>query len=76
MSSAGIKPLLDEVRYPDCVGLILNIFDRLDNDLIRISCNAESGDYTLNEIAEQIDDLRKKLVENADWGNKIWIELK
>lgn len=56
-----ISNLLKESRYPSLVDLFIAAADQLDNSLLDISDNCTSGNYTLDEIAEQIDSLRKKL---------------
>ena len=59
-----ISNLLKESRYPSLVDLFIAAADQLDNSLLNISSNCSSGNYTLDEIAEQIDDLREKIVRS------------
>lgn len=60
----GLYSLLEESRYPSVDLLISSIFDRIDNELIDIQGNLESGDYTNEEISEQIEELRKQIVRD------------
>lgn len=60
----GLYSLLQESRYPSVDILISSIFDRIDNELIDIQGNLESGDYTNEEISEQIGALRKQIVRD------------
>lgn len=60
----GLYSLLEESRYPSVDLLISSIFDRIDNELIDIQGNLESGDYTNEEISEQIEALRKQIVRD------------
>ena len=57
-----LNNLLKESRYPSLVDLLIAVTDQLDNSLLDISANCTSGNYTLDEIAEQIDSLREKIV--------------
>lgn len=61
----GLYSLLEESRYPSVDTLILSIFDRIDNELIDIQGNLESGDYSNEEISEQIEELRKQIVRDC-----------
>lgn len=54
--------VLSDSRYLSLEDLFLSITDRLENDLMGISENAESGDYTLEEIVEQIDTVKNMIV--------------
>lgn len=60
----GLYSLLEESRYPSIDILMLSIFDRIDNELIDIQENLESGDYSNEEISEQIEKLRKQIVRD------------
>lgn len=65
-----LSNLLKESRYPSLVDLLIAAADQLDNSLLNISSNCSSGNYTLDEIAEQIDDLREKIVRSEQKGVK------
>ena len=60
----GLYGLLNDAKYLSLDCLVSAIFDRLENELIEIEENLESGDYTNEEIAEQIEDSRKRIIQN------------
>lgn len=58
----GLYGLLNDTHYPSLDRLVYAIFDRLDNELLQIEENLESGEYSNEEIAEQVEVLRKRIV--------------
>lgn len=52
----------NELIYPSLDWLVSGIFDRLGNELLKIEDNVRSGDYSNEEIVDQIKVLRKQFV--------------
>lgn len=60
----GLFGLLNDARYPSLDCLVYAILDRLENELLEIKGNIESGEYTNEELAEQVENLRKRIIRS------------
>ena len=58
----GLYGLLEDAHYSSLDRLIYAIFDRLGNELLQIEENLESGEYSNEELSEQVEALRKRIV--------------
>lgn len=58
----GLYNVLRDSRYPSLFDLFDAITDRLENDLIRVHDNCTSGECSMDEVAEQIDDIIRMIV--------------
>lgn len=60
----GLYGLLNDTHYPSLDTLVYSIFDRIENELIEIEDNIRSGKYTNEELEEQVESLRKRLIRS------------
>ena len=56
-----LNQVLEDSHYPTIATLVFAIIDKFDDELINIAGNCSSGQYTLDEIENQIEELRAKL---------------
>lgn len=55
--------LLDDAHYPSLDVLVTSIFNRIENELIELRGNLTSGQYTTEELSDQIDDLINLIIK-------------
>lgn len=56
--------ILNNSKYPSIDDLMFSVIDKLSEDLGEISDNARSREYTLDEIADQIEEIVKIIKRN------------
>lgn len=60
----NMEGVLTEATYPSLDWLVSGIFDRLKDDLLEIENNLKSGEYSNEEMIEQVESMRKRFIKN------------
>lgn len=64
MKTGKLYTVLENSGYPSIEDLIFSIIDKLAEDLGVISDNARSHEYSLENIADQIDEIMEMIKRN------------